>query len=471
MRTLRLAGAALLLVLSSVSRAQTPETKAARAFDAAKKSPPLLVAFLARMPKGADLHSHLSGAVYAESLIAWAAENGACVDRASASLVKGGSCGPCGPGEQAPSAACALQDQHLWDRLVDAWSMRNQERAAESGHDHFFDTFGKFGPAMSGHMANALAETASRAARDGVLHLELMHTADDGTATSLATKTGWDDDLRALREKLLAAGFADAVAGARSRLDREEARRDELLRCGTPAPDAGCRGTTRYLYQVLRGLPRELVFAHVLMAFELTKADPRFAGFNLVMPEDGFVAMRDFDLHMRMIEALRPLYPGTHVSLHAGELAMGIVPPEGLTHHIRDSVLRAGAERIGHGVSVMHEDDPVGLLKEMARRGVLVEVCLTSNDTILGVRGASHPLSVYRKYGVPTALATDDQGVSRSDMTHEYLRAALDQRLSYRDLKAMARASVRHAFLPEREKKQLGQRLEKAFAAFERSFR
>jgi adenosine deaminase len=71
---------------------------------------------------------------------------------------------------------------------------------------------------------------------------------------------------------------------------------------------------------------------------------------------------------------------------------------------------------------------------------------------------------------VPTALATDDLGVSRSDMTHEYLRAVLDQRLTYRDLKAMARASVRHAFLPEREKKELGQRLEKAFAAFERSF-
>jgi adenosine deaminase len=52
------------------------------------------------------------------------------------------------------------------------------------------------------------------------------------------------------------------------------------------------------------------------------------------------------------------------------------------------------------------------------------------------------------KRGVPVALATDDQGVSRSSMAGEYARGALDQKLTYRQLKTMARNSLEHAFLP-----------------------
>ena len=64
--------------------------------------------------------------------------------------------------------------------------------------------------------------------------------------------------------------------------------------------------TIRYLYQVLRGLPREVVFAQILLGFELVKADPRFVGFNLVMPEDYYVPMHDFDLHIALeVEPLR----------------------------------------------------------------------------------------------------------------------------------------------------------------------
>ena len=83
----------------------------------------------------------------------------------------------------------------------------------------------------------------------------------------------------------------------------------------------------------------------------------------------------------------------------------------------------------------------------MADRNVMVEICLTSNDVILGVRGPQHPLSEYLRAGVPVALATDDEGVSRSDMTHEYLKGAQEQNLSYLQLKKMARTSLEHAFL------------------------
>ncbi len=437
---------------AQVSRAQSAEEKTARYLESVRHEPGLLLAFLQQMPKGGDLHVHLSGAIYAETFIDWASESALCVDRSTSKLMHA-SCDSCEPYRNKPSVRCAYQDHVLYNQLVDAWSMRNWHPEEESGHDHFFATFEKFGPAMEKHLGEALAEVASRAAADRLQYVEVMHTADGAQAAILGEKTGWDigssnDDFNKLRDKLLAGGILDVVASVRSQLVCDEARMKEVLHCGTAQAAPGCEVTIHYLYQVLRGLPREQVFAQILLGFELSKADPRFVGFNLVMPEDYYVPMRDFDLHMRIIEALHKFYPAAHVSLHAGELAMGLVPPEGLRFHIRESIERGGAERIGHGVTVMSEDDPIGLLHEMARKNVLVEICLTSNDVILGVSGDRHPLPVYMKYGVPVALATDDEGVSRSDITHEYLRAVETYGLSYADLKRMARESLEHSFIP-----------------------
>ena len=52
------------------------------------------------------------------------------------------------------------------------------------------------------------------------------------------------------------------------------------------------------------------------------------------------------------------------------------------------------------------------------------------------------------KYGVPVAISTDDEGVARSDMTHEYLRAEESYHLPYTVLKRMTRQSIEHSFLP-----------------------
>ncbi|MFY9647551.1 MAG: adenosine deaminase [Terriglobales bacterium] len=435
------------VAMALASYAQSPEEKAARYMESVRRQPELLLPFLQQMPKGGDLHVHLAGAVYAESMIDWASEIALCVDRSTSKLIHA-ACDACESYTNKPSVRCAYQDHILYDQLLDAWSMRNWHREEESGHDHFFATFDKFGPALEKHIGDALAEIASRAAEDHLQYVELMHTADGAGAAILGSKVGWDDDFGKLREKLLAGGMAEVVASVRRQLDADEARKKEVLHCGTAQASAGCEVAIHYLYQVLRGLQREQVFAQILLGFELSKADARFVGFNLVMPEDYYVPMHDFDLHMRVIEALRKFYPGTHVSLHADELAMGLVPPEGLRFHIRESVERAGAERIGHGVAVMSEDDPIGLLKEMARKNVLVEICLTSNDEILGVSGDRHPLPVYMKFGVPVALASDDEGVSRGDLTQEYLRAVETYGLAYADLKHMARESLEHSFIP-----------------------
>ena len=63
------------------------------------------------------------------------------------------------------------------------------------------------------------------------------------------------------------------------------------------------------------------------------------------------------------------------------------------------------------------------------------------------MRGKNHPLHDFMQAGIPVALATDDEGVARSDMTHEYLKGVEEQELSYADLKRMARTSLEHAFV------------------------
>lgn len=453
----RAASALFLLLCFVASGAAQSEKRTGRApqdvqteryFNSIRQKPPLLLAFLREMPKGGDLHIHFSGALYAESLINYSADDGLCVDRTTAVLSPPPCPSSCDRFNSNPPVACAYDDHVLYNTLVDGWSMRNFHAEEESGHDHFFATFDKFNLATKGHTGDSMAEVARRAAADHLQYIEVMHTADAGRAARLGSQAGWEDDFATLRAKLLASGMKDAVEATRKSLDDNEAKMRSVFHCGTPTADAGCGVTMRYLYQVLRGLPKEIVFAQILLGFELASTDPRVVGLNLVMPEDWYVPMHDFHLHMQMLNYLHGVYPKVHISLHAGELAAGLVPPEGLRFHIRESVELGHAERIGHGVAVMHEDDAVGLLREMAKKKVLVEICLTSNDVILGVRGAEHPLSAYRQYGVPVALATDDQGVARSDMTQEYLRAARDQGLSYADLKTMARQSLEHSFLP-----------------------
>lgn len=470
------------------SKPATPEQRASHYLESVRHSPPLALAFLREMPKGGDLHIHLGGAIYAEDLIDFAAQDKLCIDKSTMTAVGGECDASCGPQATKPASSCAYRDQNFYNSIIDAWSMRNWERGRESGHDHFFASFYKFDLAAKNHMGEATARAMERAAADHLQYLELMHTIGGMQSAELGAKLGFEPDFAAMREKLLSAGLKSAVAAAREELNKENAAARKMLGCSdgvdpwsderprssmtahNSSSPMGCEVTVRYLYQVLRGLPPEEVFAQILTGFELASVDARVVGLNLVMPEDWYIPMRDFDLHMWMLDYLHGIYPKVHISLHAGELAMGLVPPEGLSFHIRHSIELGHAERIGHGVTVMNEHNAVPLLQEMAKRKILVEICLTSNDMILGIKGDNHPLPVYRKYNVPVALATDDEGVSRSDMTHEYQRALETYNLSYVDLKRMARQSLEYSFLNATEKAEVQDKLEQDFAAFEKKF-
>ncbi|HUX45303.1 MAG TPA: hypothetical protein VMV57_11180, partial [Terracidiphilus sp.] len=322
-----------------------------------------------------------------------------------------------------------------------------------SGHDQFFSTFGRFSDLSSRHDGEWVNDVAELAADQNQQYLELMVTPPFSHSVAIAHEIGWKPDFAAMREALLAQGLRQEVAPDLDEAHTAETERRATEHCGTAEAAPACGVTVRYLYQVLRGFPPEQVFAQTLLGFETVQAAMdahanTWVGINFVMPEDGFISMRDYTLQMKMVGYLHALYPKVHITLHAGELAPGLVPPEGLRFHIRQAVELAHAERIGHGVDVMYEKDANGLLKEMADKHVMVEINLSSNEGILGVQGDEHPFPVYLAHHVPVALSTDDEGVSRIDLTHEYVRAALTYRLSYAVLKQLARTGMEHDFLP-----------------------
>jgi len=442
------------------------DQRAARALESVRQNPLELYEFLRQMPKGADLHNHLAGAVYAESWIRDGADDALCVDLATLAFFKTQamtrSIPPqpvCGEGHVAASRA--FEDQHLYDSLVDAFSMRAfVPSAGTSGHDHFFNSFAKFLAVDPRHTGAWLDEVSARAAAQNEQYLELMDTPPFAHTIQIANEIGWQDDLAKFREALLDRGLRDDVAVALAHWDQAEALRNERQHCiasatagaqsgapGPPAPSAGCRVEIRFLYQVLRGFPKQQVFAQALLGFEVASVDPRVPGINFVMPEDCYICMNDYALQMRMIDFLHNLYPKVRITLHAGEIAPGLVSYEGLCCHIRLAIDEGHAERIGHGVDLMYEDRPYDLLKEMAAKHVMVEINLTSNDLILGITGDAHPFPLYRKFGVPVALSTDDEGVSRIDLTHEYVRSVQTYDLHYADLKKLVRTSLEHSFL------------------------
>ncbi len=443
---LSLCAAPLLARAPAAKGAMSDEQRTAAYLDRIADSPPRLRIFLAGMPKGGDLHNHNGGSIYAEDFLRWAAASGLCIATDSWHVVDP----PCDAPHRVPAAGLE-HDYARYSRAIDAFSTRGFESGigdpAQSGYDRFFATFDAFGRAARGHEGESLALTREQAAADHVSYLELGAGSPMSAKVAAALAGADASDFAALAERL-APMLPDAVATVRADYDRSEAKADAIDGCKTATPAPACAVETRYLYTALRTVPPGAVFAQLALAFAVAQADPRFVGVNIAAPEHDPVAIRDYALHMRMIAFLKARYPKVQLSLHAGELTLGLVPPRDLAFHIHDAVTVAGARRIGHGVDISYEKDATALLARMARERIAVEINLTSNAVILGVKGRDHPLSLYRGAGVPVVLSTDDEGVSRSDMTNEYLRAVTEQHLRYADLKQIARDGLHYAFLP-----------------------
>lgn len=443
------------------------EAALTRVFEMLRPQPSALEAFLRALPKGADLHTHVSGAVSTESLIRWGGEDGACVSTTDFFS----SSPPCGPGTVALSTV--TPGSPLYGRVLGAWSMEGFIGDVVARHHHFFSSFDKFNAASSNRLVDTMDEIIRRAASQGELHIELLTSLSGGAAGRLADATlpkgvPWSETaILAARETLARdPAFQAALKITTANLDAYESQLRARWRCGSHEADPACDMTVRYLLQGARTQSREYALGQFIYAFEVVQREPRVVGINLVQPEENASSLSNYEDEMMALGVLREYNAKTpgrrpvHISLHAGELIPSVLPstPEGQRHlkfHIRRAVQVAGAERIGHAVDILSEDegegaDPQSLLSEMRRRNVLVELCLTSNQQLLGAEGSTHPSASYLEAGVPYALSTDDEGILRSDLSREYVRATRVQGFSYTELKASARSSIEHSFLDGR---------------------
>ena len=106
------------------------EQHASDRFDAILGDATALAAFLRAVPKGGDLHNHLTGAVYAETYLAWAKADGDCINSTTFSAVYSNQCSA--STQPTPTAGT------FYDQIVAAWSMQDfVPSAGNTGHDHF----------------------------------------------------------------------------------------------------------------------------------------------------------------------------------------------------------------------------------------------------------------------------------------------------------------------------------------------
>jgi len=143
---------------------------------------------------------------------------------------------------------------------------------------------------------------------------------------------------------------------------------------------------------------------------------------------------------------------GLRIVCHAGEV--------GGPDSVREAVDLLGAERIGHGIAVMHD---AALAKSLALRRVVLENCPSSNlatGALAKQTGkpdaslANHPLKQLLDGGSHVTLSTDDPAMFHTDLVTEYSRAA-SLGLSKDQLLQVAEESFNAAFLPPIEKRQL----------------
>lgn len=412
-------------------------------FTTIKSSPNALYAFFKKMPKGGELHYHLAGGAYPETMISLAAKANYCIQPQSFTLYQ--------PKKdcQAIHSASLSTNPKLHQNVIRAWSMHDFIPTHETGHDHFFASFFKFMPVVSDHRPQLLASVMKRAADQNELYMEIMMLPDNAHSASFGATLKPNNTFEGNKQLLLQ--NADFQANVRFTIQEskrilKEARTE--LGCEQNPGEPVCKLTVKFQYYILRQQEKDAFFAQALNAFASASKSPDIVGINIVQEEDGLISRRDYREHMRILNFMHQAYPAVHIALHAGELSPDTVKPEDLRFHIHEAVLTGHAERIGHGVSIAHEENATALLKHMAEKPVPVEINLTSNEKILNIKGEEHPLRHYLKNHVPVVLSTDDEGILRTDLTREYVQAVLEHHLDYETIKSINRNAITYSFLP-----------------------
>ncbi len=176
-----------------------------------------------------------------------------------------------------------------------------------------------------------------------------------------------------------------------------------------------------------------------------------------ILQDDAISMLRGFDLagdeHVRAPSELRdefmPLMEkSVNLTIHAGENES--------VKNIWEAVYHLSADRIGHGLTL--NDDP-RLKKRFLDRKITIEMCPSSNDQIVGYSAGEkrYPLKEYLLQGLRVTVNTDNPGISRTDFSYEYYKAArlTENGLTIWEILQLIRNGFRGAFLPFEERQAL----------------
>lgn len=414
----------------------------AERFERAKRSRPELIAFLRRMPKGGDLHNHISGATFGDFMLESALAAGKHYDLARDVFVDE-------PTDQTVPTQTLIDTPAYLNQYRDIISMRGWHRDSANGHDHFFRTFSHFGTAGR-TSAEMLAEVLIRNAAQNIQYLELMAWPGNFPVLQrfLDASPSFVDvnDLDAAFEPFRAlVDDPEVLAEFRTTVDAWEAIARAHMVAMNFDPDHA--PPVRYVGSIMRTFDLTRFFVRAVVMMTMVKADERYVAVNILAPEDAARARMEFDDQMVILDYLWDELDQPNMTLHSGELTMRESPLEPMLDRIRKTIDIGHASRIGHGISIGWERDVVSLLEQMRADGVLVEINLTSNDGILGIVGDDHPFLMYRSAGVPMCFCTDDEGVNRSNLTLEYVRAVRTYDLGYEEVKDLTRNCLEYSYL------------------------
>lgn len=173
-------------------------------------------------------------------------------------------------------------------------------------------------------------------------------------------------------------------------------------------------------------------------------------GLDLAGNEAGFSAAPFLGLLTEARQA------GLHLTVHAGEWSGAA--------NVRQAIELLNADRIGHGVRVLEDENVTALAAE---RGTAFEVCITSNyhSGVVSEPG-KHPLTAMLARGLNATINTDDPSVSRITLGHEYRVACEELAIPFDVLKERILAAARAAFLPEDKRLRLLATLRKQLEVF-----
>jgi adenosine deaminase len=428
-----------------------------------------LTMFFTQMPKGGDLHHHYSGALYVETYLDWAAAEHFQIDTITLKLDTAKVKSP-----ESITVDKLRKESALYRAVVDMWSDEdfcNNFHLQNPPDQHFFNTFHYFGPISGTNYKDGLAEIKQEAELENVQYIETMLNYPlveahfrPGLSDSRIDGQGRQDTVLLFRIFNL---FTRSLQSSKAYDSAITAYLASLHNYHEGMDDSGF--TMRFQSYSPRTIPAAKVFATLFGAFDAAERDKSavLVGVNIVAPENDLVSMRDYWLHMQMFRFLKRKFPSVKTAMHAGELCLGMVKPQDLTYHIYDAVFIAGANRIGHGVDIPYETQAPQILQKMKSDSIPVEINLSSNEFILGIKGEDHPINLYYDAGVPIVISTDDPGVSRNNLSYEYVLLASGYHFSYKQIKSFVFNSIKYSFLKENEKAALETKLSARFEAFE----